>query len=97
MFNLFLKDHWALNVFSAQSELLLHLPLDNRILDHLKKQNRPSPWDGPWTQVAVNPQTQTNVLSGYLQIQDTLRAYWQHKAPRFASPIEMEQMLWHQI
>jgi len=32
MFNLFLKDHWALNVFSSQSELLLHLPLDRRVL-----------------------------------------------------------------
>jgi hypothetical protein len=99
MFNLFLKDHWALNVFPAQSEILLHLPLDRRILEHLRDQNRPSPWDGPWTKVTVNPQTQANVLAGYLQIQDTFRAYWaqSHISACFASPIEMDQMLWHQI
>ena len=97
MFNLFLKDHWALDVFSPQSELLLHLPLDRRVLEHLKNQNRPSPWDGNWTMVAVNPQTQAHVLGSYLQIQETFRAYCQHIAPRFASPIEMDQMLWHQI
>jgi hypothetical protein len=97
MFNLFLKDHWALNVFSPQSELLLHLPLDRIILGHLSSQNRPSPWDGNWTMVTVNPQTQANVLSTYVQIQETFRAYCQHIAPRFASPIEMEQMLWHQV
>jgi hypothetical protein len=99
MFNLFLKDHWALNVFSPQSELLLHLPLDCRILKHLRYQNLPSPWNGPWTKVAVNPQTQATVLAGYLQIQNSFRAYQEQEyiAARFASPIEMDQMLWHQI
>jgi len=99
MFNLFLKDHWALSVFPTQSEVLLHLPLDRRILEHLKDQNRPSPWNGSWTKITVNPQTQANVLAGYLQIQDTFRAYWAqgYISARFASPIEMDQMLWHQI
>ena len=97
MFNLFLKDHWALNIFPAQSEILLHLPLDSRILGHLGKRNRPNPWDGAWTKVTVNPQTQAHVLNTFLAIQNTFRACWQQIAPRFASPMEMDQMLWHPI
>jgi hypothetical protein len=94
MFNLFLKDHWALNTFPAATELFLHLPLDRIVLSKLA--NIPAPWSA-WTRVAVTPATQPQVLATYLQIQTSFRAYWQHIAPRFASPLEMEQFIWHRI
>lgn len=94
MFNLFIKDHWALNVFPAHSEVFLHLPLDRIVLSKLA--TIPAPWSA-WTRVAITPNTQHHVLTTYSQIQTTFRAYWQRIAPRFASPLEMEQFIWHRI
>jgi hypothetical protein len=94
MFNLFLKDHWALSIVPSQSETLLHLPLDRLVLSKLN--TIPPPWSA-WTKVVVAPNTQQHVVSTYLQIQGSFRAHWQQIAPRFTSPIEMEQFIWHRI
>jgi hypothetical protein len=94
MFNLFLKDHWALNVVPSQSETLLHLPLDRIVLSKLTM--IPPPWTA-WTKVALTTSTQQQVVGTYLQIQASFRAYWERIAPRFTSPIEMEQFIWHRI
>jgi hypothetical protein len=94
MFNLFLKDHWALNVVPAPVEVLLHLPIDRTMLTKLA--NTPPSWSS-WTKVVVTPPTQKEVINGYNAIQASFRAYWQHVAPRFASPLEMEQFIWSRI
>lgn len=94
MFNLFLKDHWALDTLPSQSETLLHLPLDRIVLSKLN--TIPPPWTA-WTKVVVASNTQQHVVSTYLEIQDSFRAYWQQMTPRFLSPIEMEQFIWHRI
>jgi hypothetical protein len=93
MFNLFLKDHWALGMFPITTELVLHLPLDRIVLSKLA--TIPAPWSA-WTKVALTPATQPHVLATYLQIQDAFRAYWT-RIHCFASPIEMEQFIWHRI
>lgn len=94
MFNLFLKDHWALNVVPAPVEVLLHLPIDRTLLTKLAK--TPPSWSS-WTKVVVTPQTQEEVVEGYNAIQGSFRTYWQRVAPRFASPLEMEQFIWSRI
>ena len=97
MFNLFVKDHWALNVVSPQSEALLHLPLDWGLIH--KVQNFPTSWSA-WTKVVVTPATQQQIVYEYLLIQATYRSYWQRvnaTTQRFNSPLEMEQLLWQPI
>jgi hypothetical protein len=93
MFNLFLKDHWALGLFPLTTELVLHLPLDRIVLSKLAA--IPAPWSA-WTRVATTPATQPHVLATYLQIQDAFRAEWT-RIHSFTSPIEMEQFIWHRI
>jgi hypothetical protein len=93
MFNLFIKDHWALNAFPVAIELFLHLPLDSRVLAKLTV--IPAPWRA-FTKVTITPATQPHVLAAYLQIQDAFRAY-SIRIHRFTSPIEMEQFIWHRI
>ena len=93
MFNLFLKDHWALGVFPLPIELVLHLPLDRIVLSKLVA--IPAPWSA-WTKVATTPGTQARVLATYLQVQNTFRAE-QIRTHSFTSPIEMEQFIWHRI
>src|SRR5208282_3174523 len=73
MFNLFLKDHWALNIVPSLSETLLHLPLDRIVLSKLN--TIPPPW-AAWTKVVVAPNTQQHVVSTYLQIQDSFRCHY---------------------
>lgn len=85
----------ALNVFTAQKEQFLHLPLDRDLIGRLAV--TPSSWSS-WTKVVVHPATQQQVVAEYLQIQDSFRRYWHHlnsTKQRFASPLEMEQLLWH--
>ena len=91
MFNLFLKDHWALGLFSLATELVLHLPLDRIVLSKLAA--IPPPWSA-WTRVGIAPQA--HVLATYLQIQENFRAEWT-RIQSFKSPIEMEQFMWHRI
>lgn len=97
MFNLYLKDCWALNSVPIPLETFLHLPLDRTLLS--KIENIPLPWTRSWTKVVVNPNTQQQVVDAYLKIQDLFRAYWQQPHIRrcFASPIEMDQFIWHRI
>lgn len=97
MFNLYLKDCWALNSVPTALETFLHLPLDRTLLSKLL--NIPPPWTRAWTKAVVNPMAPQQVVSAYLQIQDLFRAYWrqQHIARCFASPIEMDQFIWHRI
>src|SRR5579864_6023339 len=87
MFNLLLKDHWALNRFPLHTELLLHLPLDDRVL--CKLVTIPAPWCNSktgrpaWTKVLVSAANGQQVWNSYQQIQASLRALWQHVSPRF--------------
>jgi hypothetical protein len=98
MYNLFLKDHWALNAFPSQIENLLHLPLDRITLSKFKKP--PAPWTA-WTKIKITSANRKQVLGAYAQIQKSFRAYWKHlkikRIRRFASPIEMEQFIWHRL
>lgn len=97
MFNLFIKDHWALGALPPQSEAFLHLPLDSGIVHKLS--HLPSSWSA-WTKVVVTPTTQQQIVNDYLQIQATYRNYWQRvnaTVQRFNSPLEMEQLLWQPI
>ncbi len=97
MFNLYLKDCWALNSVPAPLETFLHLPLDRALLSKLL--NIPPPWTRSWTKVAVNPNTSQQVVNAYLQIQNSLRARWrqQHITRCFATPLEMDQFIWHSV
>ena len=97
MFNLYLKDCWALNSVPPPLETFLHLPLDRTLLSRLL--NVPLPWTRSWTKVVVNPNTPLQVVNAYQQIQDKFRARWQqqHIARCFNSPIEMDQFIWHTI
>jgi hypothetical protein len=97
MFNLFMKDHWALNTFSPQLEIHLHLPLDRGLIYRVG--NMPQSW-AAWTKVAVTPTTLQQIVADYLRIQTTYRSYWQRITSAtqcFASPLEMEELLWQQI
>ena len=89
MVNLFMKEHWALNVFSAKTERLLHLPLDRRVLSKLKR--CPGTWSR-WTRVTDTPEHKADCQ----RIQDEFRLEWKRVAV-FRSPIEMEQFIWYRI
>jgi hypothetical protein len=89
MLNLFMKDHWALDAFPKQTQLLLHLPLDLRVLSKLKR--RPSTWHA-WTRATDTPDHRRD----YQRIQDRFRSEWK-RTRIFRSPIEMEQWIWYRI
>jgi hypothetical protein len=97
MFNLYLKDCWALNSVPTPLETFLHLPLDRTVLSKLVA--IPPPWTRAWTKVVVNLNTQQQVVDAYLQIQNSFRTYWRQPHIRrcFSSPIEMDQFIWHRI
>jgi hypothetical protein len=89
MLNLFMKDHWALNAFSIETERLLHLPLDRRVLEKLRR--RPATWRN-WTRAMDTPEHRRD----YQRIQ----AWFRFECERvriYRSPIEMEQFIWYRF
>lgn len=93
VFNLFMKDLWALGLIIPPFEQLLHSPLDRIILARLR--NVPRTWSA-WSRV-VTSGPQASEISDYLGIQNTLRIFLAESPIKFASLIEMEQFLWHRI
>ena len=89
MSNLFVKDHWALNAFLPQTDLVLHLPLDQRILSKLR--HRPTTWRA-WTRADNTAETRRD----YQRIQDRFRVEYE-RIRIFRSPLEMEQFIWYRI
>jgi hypothetical protein len=87
MFNLFIKHHWALDVFPRNTELCLHLPLDKRVLSKLR--NCPGTWK-TWTRAQDSRDTRRD----YRTIQNAFRREW-NRLQLFGSPIEMEQFIWY--
>ena len=89
VFNLFMKDQWALDKFLNKSELesLLHLPLDRGLLKKLT--------DCSWIAFTKVKTTEKSECE-YLCIQKRYRDYWR-RVGIFSSPIEMEQFIWQQI
>lgn len=94
MVNLVVKGHWALEAVPTDCERLIHIPLDATVLRKLER--RPDGW-ASWTKASVDRAPLDVLVSGYLNIQRSYRAYWASLSPRFDSPIEMEQMLWQSV
>lgn len=93
MFNLFMKDFWALGKVSSGTEPCLHLPVDGGVLSKL---TRVPPGWSTWTKVSLDD-GEESVLSGYLRIQHSYRRYWHDTGARYGSPIEFDQVIWNRI
>jgi hypothetical protein len=89
MFNLFMKDQWALDLIPPESEPLLHVPLDSTVLRQLRNPPPPKTWES-WTRAEDNQQTR----SDYLTVQQRFRDLAREK--HLVSPMELEQTMWQQ-
>lgn len=74
-------------------ELLLHAPIDRRVLDKLA--SPPKTWSS-WTKVEAQD-ANSDEVKDYLVIQKTLRNFQKTSPVAFPSLIQMEQFIWHWI